>query len=190
MKIPTLKKHYLDNVVPALRAERGYTNPHTIPRIEKVVINTGISSQADKAIVNDAIRDLTLIGGQKAVPTKARKAIANFKLREGQIIGARVTLRGVRMWEFLTRLIVVALPSIRDFRGLSPKFDGHGNYTLGISDHSIFPEIAVESTKRQMGLDVTITTSAKTDDEGRLLLRLLGFPFRNVETTPKTNQAA
>jgi large subunit ribosomal protein L5 len=184
MKVPQLKQHYIDVVVPALKQSRGYTNPHEVPKILKVVLNTGISSQADKNVIADTQRDLTLIAGQKAVLTKSRKAIANFKLRENQTVGSTVTLRGPNMWFFLTRLLVAALPSIRDFRGLASKLDGHGNYTIGITDYSIFPEISLENTKRTMGLDVTIVTSAATDDEGRELLKLLGFPFRRTEATP------
>lgn len=190
-KIPQLKKQYLDVVVPALKQSRGYTNPHQVPRILKVVLNTGIDAGADKTVIADAQRDLTAIAGQKAVLTKARKAIANFKLREGQIVGSTVTLRGDNMWHFLERLLIVALPAIRDFRGVPTKFDGNGNYNLGVADYSIFPEISLENTKRMMGLDISIVTSAQSDDEGRELLKLVGFPFRRTEAaTVKTPTAA
>lgn len=191
-QVPQLKKHYTEVVVPALKQSRGYTNPHQVPRILKVVLNTGIDSGADKTVIADTQRDLTAIAGQKAVLTKSRKAIANFKLREGQIVGSTVTLRGENMWHFLSRLLVVALPAIRDFRGVPTKFDGNGNYNLGIADYSIFPEISLENTKRMMGLDISIVTSASNDDEGRELLKLLGFPFRRTEAVAaaKTPTAA
>ena len=191
--VPQLKKHYTEVVVPALKQSRGYKNPHQVPRVLKVVLNTGIDAGADKTVIADTQRDITAIAGQKAVLTKARKAIANFKLREGQTVGSTVTLRGDNMWHFLSRLLVVALPAIRDFRGVPTKFDGNGNYNLGISDYSIFPEISLENTKRMMGLDISVVTSAETDDEGRDLLKLLGFPFRRTEavaTSAKTPTAA
>lgn len=193
-QVPSLKKHYTEVVVPAIKQSRGYKNPHQVPRILKVVLNTGIDAGADKTVIADTQRDLTSIAGQKAVLTKARKAIANFKLREGQIVGSTVTLRGDNMWHFLSRLLVVALPAIRDFRGVPTKFDGNGNYNLGVSDYSIFPEISLENTKRMMGLDISIVTSAESDDEGRDLLKLLGFPFRRTEAaaaaSAKTSTAA
>lgn len=190
-KLPQLKKQYIEAVVPALKQSRGYTNPHQVPRILKVVLNTGIDAGADKTVIADTQRDLTAIAGQKAVLTKARKAIANFKLREGQIVGSTVTLRGDNMWYFLERLLIVALPAIRDFRGVPTKFDGNGNYNLGIADYSIFPEISLENTKRMMGLDISVVTSAQGDDEGRELLKLMGFPFRRTEAaTAKTSTAA
>lgn len=190
--VPQLKKHYTEVVIPALKQSRGYTNPHQVPRITKVVLNTGIDSGADKTVITDTQRDLTAIAGQKAVLTKSRKAIANFKLREGQIVGSTVTLRGDNMWHFLSRLLVVALPSIRDFRGVPTKFDGNGNYNLGIADYSIFPEILLENTKRMMGLDISIVTTAASDEEGRELLKLVGFPFRRTESAvaAKTSTAA
>lgn len=181
-KVPTLRTLYHEQVVPELVKTRGYKNQHQVPKIAKVVLNTGISSDADKTVITDVQRDLSLITGQKPVLTKAKKAISNFKLRPGQIVGSCVTLRGTAMWEFLYRLIAVALPTIRDFRGLSSKLDGHGNYSIGISDFTIFPEITMENVKKSMGLDITIVTTAKTDDEGRELLRLLGMPFRRSET--------
>ena len=179
--VPPLKKHYVETVVPALKASRGYKNVHQVPKLEKIVLNTGISSEADKNIIAETQRDLSAIAGQKALLNKSRKAIANFKLREGQFVGSSVTLRGDAMWHFLMRLLAVALPSIRDFRGVPNKLDGQGNYNIGIADFTIFPEIVVENNKRQMGLDVTFVTSAKDDEEGRELLKLLGMPFRRVE---------
>ena len=193
-KIPQLKKQYIEVVVPALKQSRGYANPHQVPRILKVVLNTGIDAGADKTVIADAQRDITAIAGQKAVLTKSRKAIANFKLREGQIVGSTVTLRGDNMWHFLERLLIVALPAIRDFRGVPTKLDGNGNYSIGIADYSIFPEISLENTKRMMGLDISIVTSAESDDEGRELLKLVGFPFRRTEAAAaaaaKTSTAA
>lgn len=178
---PSLKAIYAEQVVPALTKSRGYKNKHNVPRVTKVVLNTGIDSNADKNQINDIQRDLGLIAGQKPILTKAKKAISNFKLREGQVVGACVTLRGNAMWEFLYRMIAVSLPTIRDFRGVSTKLDGNGNYNLGVTDFTIFPEITIENVKTNMGLDITIVTTAKTDDEGRELLKLLGMPFRRPE---------
>ena len=167
---------------------RGYKNRHQVPKIVKINLNTGIDAEADKNQIADVQRDLALIAGQKPVLARTRKAISNFKLKENQVVGCHVTLRGDAMWEFLYRLLAVALPTIRDFRGVSPKLDGQGNYNLGITDFTIFPEITVENVKKTMGLDITIVTTAETDDEGRELLRLLGMPFRRTET--KTSAAA
>ena len=189
MKVPELKKHYLETVVPQLVESRGYKNPHEVPKIVKVVLNTGINSAADKTLIADTQKDLSAIAGQKAVLTKSRKAISNFKLRKGQTVGASVTLRGDNMWEFLTRLLAVAIPAIRDFRGVPNKLDGNGNYNLGIADYTIFPEISLESSKRTMGLDICIVPSADTDDDGRELLRLVGFPFRRSESATKATAA-
>jgi len=183
--IPTLKKLYNEQVAPALVQSRGYKNKHQVPKILKISINTGIDAEADKNQISDVARDLGLIAGQKPVLAKSKKAIANFKLRAGQVVGAHVTLRGDSMWEFLYRLLAVALPTIRDFRGVGTRLDGRGNYNLGIQDFTIFPEITVENVKKTMGLDITIVTSAETDDEGRELLRLLGMPFRRSETASK-----
>jgi len=185
---PTLKKLYSEQVFPELMKLRGYTNKHQVPRIVKINLNSGIDAEADKNQIADVQRDLSLIAGQKPVLSKTRKAISNFKLKENQVVGCHVTLRGDSMWEFLYRLLAVALPTIRDFRGVSPKLDGQGNYNLGISDFTIFPEITVENVKKSMGLDITIVTTAETDDEGRELLRLMGMPFRRTET--KTASAA
>jgi large subunit ribosomal protein L5 len=185
---PVLKRHYAEKVYPELMKLRGYTNKHQVPRILKVNLNSGIDAEADKNQIADVQRDLSLIAGQKPVLSKTRKAISNFKLKENQVVGCHVTLRGDSMWEFLYLLLAVALPTIRDFRGVSPKLDGQGNYNLGISDFTIFPEITVENVKKSMGLDITIVTTAETDDEGRELLRLMGMPFRRTET--KTASAA
>ena len=188
---PVLKKLYAEQVVPALVQSRGYKNKHQIPRLVKINLNTGIDAEADKNQISDVARDLGTIAGQKPVLSKTRKAISNFKLRPNQVVGCHVTLRGDSMWEFLYRLLSVALPTIRDFRGVSPKLDGQGNYNLGITDFTIFPEITVENVKKTMGLDLTIVTTAGSDDEGRELLRLLGMPFRRVEAAaaPKTHAA-
>ena len=182
--VPTLKKTYVEQVVPELVKSRGYKNKHQIPKLVRVVINTGIDADADKNQIADVQRDVAAIAGQKPVLAKSRKAISNFKLKENQVVGCHVTLRGNAMWEFLQRLIAVALPTIRDFRGVSPKLDGQGNYNLGITDFTIFPEITVENVKKSMGLDLAIVTTAQSDDEGRELLRLLGMPFRRSETAP------
>ncbi len=190
--VPSLKKLYLEHVVPELIKTRGYKNKHEVPKITKINLNTGIDAEADKNQIADIARDIGSIAGQKPVLTKSRKAIASFKLREGQVVGCTVTLRGPSMWEFLQRLLAVALPSIRDFRGVPSKLDGQGNYNLGITDFTIFPEITVENVKKTMGLDITIVTTADNDEEGRELLKLLGMPFRRVEpqaAAPKTNAA-
>ena len=191
---PSLKKHYVEHAVPELMKLRGYHNPHEVPRVLKITINTGIDAEADKNAIADVQRDITTLAGQKPVLAKSRKAIANFKLKPGQIVGCHVTLRSDRMWEFFLRLLAVALPTIRDFRGMSPKLDGQGNYTIGITDHTIFPEITVDNVKKHIGLDITIVTSAATDDEARELLRLLGMPFRRAEgqgpAKPSTPKAA
>ena len=187
--VPTLKKLYTEQVAPELVKSRGYKNKHQVPKLVKISLNTGIDAEADKNQIADITRDITTIAGQKPVLARSRKAIANFKLKEGQVVGCHVTLRGAAMWEFLYRLIAVALPTIRDFRGVSPKLDGQGNYNLGITDHSIFPEINLESIKKHIGIDLTIVTTAQTDDEGRELLRLLGMPFRRAEVAPKTQAA-
>ncbi len=188
--VPPLKKQYAEQVLPALMASRAYKNRHQAPRLEKIVLNTGISSEADKNVIADAQKDLSAIAGQKAVLNRSRKAIANFKLKQGQVVGCSVTLRGDAMWHFLMRLLAVALPTIRDFRGVPNKLDGQGNYSIGITDFTIFPEIAVESTKRHMGLDVTLVTSASTDEEARELLKLLGMPFRRTEAAAAAKTSA
>ncbi|WP_279550462.1 50S ribosomal protein L5 [Leucobacter weissii] len=179
-QLPRLKQKYREEILPALREEFGFQNVHQVPGLVKVVVNTGVGDAArDSKVIEGAINDLTLITGQKPMVTKARKSIAQFKLREGQAIGAHVTLRGDRAWEFLDRLISLALPRIRDFRGLSPKqFDGNGNYTFGLTEQSVFHEIDQDKIDRVRGFDITVVTTAKTDDEGRALLRQLGFPFK------------
>jgi large subunit ribosomal protein L5 len=188
--VPPLKKYYAETVVPALVAARGYKNKHQVPKLEKIVLNTGISSDADKNMIADTQRDMSAIAGQKAVLAKSRKAIANFKLKQGQFVGAHVTLRGEAMWHFLMRLLAVALPTIRDFRGVPNKLDGQGNYNIGITDFTIFPEITVENNKRQMGLDITLVTSAHSDDEARELLKLLGMPFRRTDPAAPAKSTA
>lgn len=177
---PRLKVKYRETIVPALEQEFGFTNAHQVPNVVKVVVNTGVGDAArDGKIIEGAIRDLTLITGQKPQVNHARKSIAQFKLREGQAIGAHVTLRGDRAWEFLDRLISLALPRIRDFRGLSDQqFDGNGNYTFGLTEQSVFHEIKQDEIDQVRGFDITIVTTAKNDDEGRALLRQLGFPFK------------
>lgn len=178
---PRLKQKYRSEITAALTSEFGYTNPHQVPRLVKVVVNTGVGEAArDSKVIDGAVRDLTLITGQKPQVNIARKSIAQFKLREGMPIGAHVTLRGDRAWEFLDRLISLALPRIRDFRGLSDRqFDGNGNYTFGLQEQSVFHEIDQDKIDRVRGFDITIVTTAKTDDEGRALLRNFGFPFVN-----------
>jgi large subunit ribosomal protein L5 len=171
--------HYKEKVMPAMRQLHGYKNVNQIPKVEKVVVNTSVGSQTDvKQAVEDAKAELTLITGQRPAETRSKKSIANFKLRKDQIIGAKVTLRGERMYEFLERLIKMALPRIRDFRGVSPRcFDGNGNYTLGVSDQSIFPEVELDKIKRNIGFDVTIVTTARTNEEAKSLLSEMGMPF-------------
>lgn len=178
--IPRLKQHYRDTVVPALSAEFKYGNVMEIPRLERIVLNTSIKEATSNVKrLEVAAEELSIISGQKAQVRRARKSIANFKLREGIPIGARVTLRGARMWEFLDRLVNVALPRVRDFRGVNPKaFDGRGNYSLGITEQIIFPEINYDRVDKVTGMNIAFVTSAKTDAEGRALLRQLGMPFR------------
>jgi len=178
--LPRLKQRYRAEIAPALRDQFGYGNPMQTPSVVKVVVNMGVGEAArDSKLIEGAVRDLSAITGQKPQVTRARKSIAQFKLREGQPIGAHVTLRGDRMWEFLDRLLSTALPRIRDFRGLSAKqFDGSGNYTFGLTEQSMFHEIDQDRIDRVRGMDITVVTTAKTDDEGRALLRALGFPFK------------
>jgi len=180
---PRLKQKYKNEIKAALTEQFGYANVNQVPGLVKVVVNTGVGEAArDSKIIEGAIKDLTAITGQKPQVTKARKSIAQFKLREGQAIGAHVTLRGDRAWEFVDRLVSLALPRIRDFRGLSGKqFDGNGNYTFGLQEQSVFHEIDQDKIDRVRGFDITVVTTAKTDDEGRALLRHLGFPFRSED---------
>ena len=180
---PRLKQKYRSEIIASLTEEFGFKNPNQVPRIVKVVVNTGVGEAArDSKIIEGAVKDLTAITGQKPQVTLARKSIAQFKLREGMPIGAHVTLRGDRAWEFLDRLVSLALPRIRDFRGLSPKqFDGNGNYTFGLTEQSVFHEIDQDRIDRVRGFDITVVTTAKTDDEGRALLKALGFPFKSQD---------
>ncbi len=178
-EMPTLLREYRERVFPALKEKLGVKNPHQVPKVQKVVVNCCVGSSQDvKVALEDALHDMQLITGQRPIKTKAKTSIANFKLRENQEIGVKVTLRGRAMYEFLERLIRIALPTIRDFRGVSPKaFDGCGNYTLGIKEQTIFPEVELEKVKRQIGFDVTICTSSKDNDGARELLALMGMPF-------------
>ncbi len=177
--MPRLLDRYRKELLPTLQSELGLGNPMRVPRLEKVVVNMGVGDAVrDAKLLDAAVGDLAIITGQKPVTTRARKSIAAFKLREGMSIGAKVTLRGARMWEFVDRLLSTALPRIRDFRGLNPNaFDGRGNYTLGITEQLIFPEIDYDKVSQVRGMDITIVTTARTDEEGRALLRALGFPF-------------
>ena len=177
-----LKARYKSEIKDALTKEFGFTNPMQVPTLVKVVVNMGVGEAArDSKLIEGAIRDLATITGQKPQVTKSRKSIAQFKLREGMPIGAHVTLRGDRMWEFADRLLSISLPRIRDFRGLSPKqFDGKGNYTFGLTEQVVFPEIEQDKVDRPRGMDITVVTTAKNDDEGRALLKALGFPFREA----------
>ena len=179
-EMPRLKQRYREEILPALRDEFQFANVMQVPGLTKIVVNMGVGEAArDSKLIEGAVRDLTAITGQKPQVTKARKSIAQFKLREGMPIGAHVTLRGDRMWEFLDRLLSLALPRIRDFRGLSPKqFDGRGNYTFGLTEQVMFHEINQDKIDRSRGMDITIVTTATTDDQGRALLKQLGFPFK------------
>jgi large subunit ribosomal protein L5 len=181
--VPRLKAKYAESIKQALQDEFKYENVNQVPRLVKVVVNMGVGDAAkDSKLIEGAVRDLTLITGQKPQVVKARKSIAQFKLREGMPIGAFATLRGDRMWEFVDRLVSLALPRIRDFRGLSGKqFDGNGNYTFGLTEQVMFHEIDQDKIDRLRGMDITVVTTAKTDDEGRALLKHLGFPFKNED---------
>ena len=180
--VPRMKTRYREEIVPALREEFGFPNIMQVPTLTKIVVNMGVGEAArDSKLIEGAVKDLAAITGQKPTVTKARKSIAQYKLREGMPIGAHVTLRGDRMWEFLDRLLSLALPRIRDFRGLSPKqFDGKGNYTFGLNEQSMFHEIDQDRIDRVRGMDITVVTTAANDDEGRALLRALGFPFKEL----------
>lgn len=173
-----LYNKYVNEVVPALKAKHNYVNVHQVPKLEKIVVNMGVSASLEKGAIDDATKDLTQITGRKPAISKSRHSIANFKLREGQVIGCRVTLRKDAMYEFFDRLVAVTLPRIRDFRGLSPrKFDGRGNYTFGVADQTVFPEIEMDKIKRQQGMDITIVTSVTSDAQAQDLLKHMGFPF-------------
>ena len=179
---PRLQEYYIKTVVPALKKELGYKNINQVPRLDKIVVNAGLGDVKENAkSFNMAVDELGLITGQKPLVTTAKKAVANFKLREGMKIGAKITLRGDKMWEFLDRLISVALPRVRDFRGISPKsFDGKGNYSMGIKEQLVFPEIDYDKIEKVRGFDICIVTSANTDDEARTLLSKLGMPFKKA----------
>ncbi len=180
--VPRLKVRFRQEVLPRLQQELGLGNPMQVPRLEKVVINMGVGdSLKDGRLLEAAVEDLQVITGQRPIVTKARKSVAGFKIREGMSIGVKVTLRGDRMWEFIDRLVTIAIPRIRDFRGLNPRaFDGHGNFTLGLTEQLIFPEIDYDKVAKVRGMDITIVTTATTDDDGRALLVALGFPFEGI----------
>lgn len=180
---PRLQQEFQEKVVPALKEKLGLSNPHQIPRLEKIVVTSGMGSQVDrKAAVDDAVAEIARITGQKPSITYARKSVSNFKVREGEPIGARVTLRGALMWEFLDRFINITCPNIRDFRGLPPKsFDGRGNYACGFNDQAVFPEVELDQIKRTVGFDVVFVTSGRDNAEGRALLEELGMPFRDLQ---------
>lgn len=190
MRIPELKKIYTEEAIPALMKSQGYGNVHEVPKVEKVVLNSSFGVELDKNGIVELRKDIASLAGQAPVVVKAKVSVSNFKLREGMPVGIKVTLRGNEMWEFLLRLIAIALPNIRDFRGVPAKLDGRGNYTLGITDHSIFPEINVERQRVNTGLDISIVTSAQTDEEGVALLKLLGMPFRKHSSETETEQEA
>ncbi len=189
-ELPTLQKEYRERVIPALTEKFNYANVNQVPKVDKIVINSCVGKEADrKAAVEDVLAEIAKITGQQPIPTVAKKSVANFRLREGDQIGAKVTLRGRTMYEFLERFVRTAMPRIRDFRGVSPKsFDGRGNYAIGINDQTIFPEIELDKVKRQIGFDIIITTTANTDDEARELLTQMGVPFRKIGK--KSDQAA
>ncbi len=187
--MPRLKTRFREELVQRIMQDRGYENPMQVPRLEKIVVNMGVGDAVREAkLLDAAVEDLQIITGQKVLVTKARKSIAGFKLREGMSIGAKVTLRGDYMWEFLDRLLSIALPRIRDFRGLAPNaFDGRGNYTIGVTEQLIFPEIDYDKVVKVRGMDITVVTTAQTDEEGRALLLALGFPLQGA---PAVTQAA
>ncbi len=191
--IPTLKTVYKDKIVPALKEKHSYSNPHQVPRLEKIVVTTHVGRYINdrKAAVEDAVEEITRITGQKPSVSFARKSVANFKVREGEAVGARVTLRGNQMWEFLDRFINVTAPNIRDFRGISPKsYDGQGNYAVGFADQAIFPEIELDKIKRQIGFDLIFVTSASSNQEAHSLLSQLGMPFREQKSNDDSAEAA
>lgn len=181
MSEPFLSKLYKEKIVKELFKDFEYKSVYCVPKIERIVINSAIDASCDKVQVQDIQKEISLIAGQKAVLTKAKKSISNFKLRQGMPVGTKVTLRGKNMYEFLLKFISISLPKIRDFRGISNKFDGKGNYTIGISDHTIFPEITIDRDKKQIGMDITFVTTAQTDKEGHALLSKFGMPFRKKQ---------
>ena len=185
-----LYKQYLEQVAPVLIKELGYKNIHQVPKVLKIVLNTGFGDEMDKSSLEDLRKDFAAIAGQAPVICKARISVSNFKVRQGMPVGLMVTLRGEVMWDFLFRLLAISLPNIRDFRGVSSRLDGHGNYTLGIIDHSIFPEINVERQRTNIGLDISIVTSAATDKEGYELLSHLGMPFRKTSSDQQNQEDA
>ena len=185
-----LYKQYLEQVAPVLTKELGYKNIHQVPKVLKIVLNTGFGDEMDKSSLEDLRKDFAAIAGQAPVICKARISVSNFKVRQGMPVGLMVTLRGEVMWDFLFRLLAISLPNIRDFRGVSSRLDGHGNYTLGITDHSIFPEINVERQRTNIGLDISIVTSAATDKEGYELLSHLGMPFRKTSSDQQNQEDA
>lgn len=190
MSVPELKKIYLQEAVPALKKALGYKNIHEVPKIQKVVLNSSFGAEMDKSGLEELRKDIASLAGQMPVTIKAKVSVSNFKLRQGMPVGVKVTIRGNGMWEFLLRLIAISLPNIRDFRGVPTKLDGNGNYTLGITDHSIFPEINVERQRVNIGMDICIVTSAKTDHEAIELLKQLGMPFRKHSSDASVGQAA
>lgn len=174
-----LKETYNNEILPALMTEHSYSNTMEAPKVTKVIVNMGVGeAKTDAKAIDGAVKDLTAITGQKPIVTRAKKSIASFKIREGMVIGAKVTLRGERMYEFLDRLLSLALPRVRDFKGLNDKFDGDGNYTLGLTEQLVFPEIDYDSIDKNRGMNITVVTTAKTDEEARSLLTLMGFPFK------------
>ncbi|MFZ9846964.1 MAG: 50S ribosomal protein L5 [Flavobacteriales bacterium] len=180
--VPALKKRYKEQIAPALKNEFGYKSVMQVPKLEKICINQGIGdSVADKRLIDNAVQQVTMITGQKAIPAYSKKDISNFKLRKGMPIGVKVTLRGDKMYEFLERLVAVALPRERDFRGVNSKLDGRGNYTLGVKEQIIFPEINIEKIDKILGMDITFVTTAETDKEGYALLKEFGLPFKNLK---------
>ena len=189
MNVPQLKTIYLEKTIESLMKSRGYKNTHQVPKITKVVLNSAFGAELDKSGIEELFKDMSSLAGQTPVVVKAKVSVSNFKLRQGMPVGIKATLRGNTMWHFLYRLIAIALPNIRDFRGVPPKLDGNGNYTLGVTDHSIFPEIKVERQRVNTGLDISIVTTAQTDDEGRELLESLGMPFRK-HSSEQSLQAA
>lgn len=180
--VPALKKRYKEQIAPALKNEFGYKSVMQVPKLEKICINQGIGdSVADKRLIDNAVQQVTMITGQKAIAAYSKKDISNFKLRKGMPIGVKVTLRGDKMYEFLERLVAVALPRVRDFRGINSKLDGRGNYTLGVKEQIIFPEINIEKIDKILGMDITFVTTAETDKEGFALLKEFGLPFKNLK---------